>query len=333
MAPGKERRGGSLRTRSLTLPVRILSFGLAGLLALGGAAPALSQSLRPDGPPVRLYSDATPATHPVWSPDGARVAFTRDQYVGLWVVDADGGAARQLADAPGAGFGFRWAPDGQALVARTARVDGLYRRHSVSLVGLDGAVTDLVQERSQMTGLPHWAGPHHVALLAGGTAEVIPVDAEARTTAPEAVVLASPHGGLVVTDPATGGLRALPPFRDATVLNLTPSPDGARVAFEVYGGNLFTMRLDGSGLVDLGPGARPTWSPDGRWVAFMVTADDGHDITSSDLVAARADGSSRVALTQSPDRLEMNPSWSPDGRALAFDDAVDGALYLLPVSE
>ena len=65
----------------------------------------------------------------------------------------------------------------------------------------------------------------------------------------------------------------------------------------------------------------------------MVTADDGHDITSSDLVAARADGSSRVALTQSPDRLEMNPSWSPDGRALAFDDAVDGALYLLPVSE
>ena len=29
----------------------------------------------------------------------------------------------------------------------------------------------------------------------------------------------------------------------------------------------------------------------------------------------------------------MNPSWSPDGRALAFDDAVDGALYLLPVSE
>jgi Tol biopolymer transport system component len=117
------------------------------------------------------------------------------------------------------------------------------------------------------------------------------------------------------------------------LLNVAPSPDGRRVAFEVYGGNLFVMSLDGSSLVDLGHGARPTWSPDGRWVAFMVTEDDGHTVTAADLVAARADGSGQVALTSTPDRLEMNPSWAPDGRALAFDDATDGALYLLPVSE
>jgi len=99
------------------------------------------------------------------------------------------------------------------------------------------------------------------------------------------------------------------------------------------GGPLVVMDADGSNRVDLGRGSRPTWSPDGRWLAFMVTEDDGHAFTAADLVAVRADGSARVALTATPDRLEMNPSWSPDGRALAYDDAVDGALYLLPLAE
>jgi Tol biopolymer transport system component len=65
----------------------------------------------------------------------------------------------------------------------------------------------------------------------------------------------------------------------------------------------------------------------------MVTEDDGYAVTASDLVAVRADGSARVALTQTPDRIEMNPSWRPDGRAIAFDDLTDGALYLLPVRD
>ena len=111
---------------------------------------------------------------------------------------------------------------------------------------------------------------------------------------------------------------------------MTSSPDGGRVAFEVVGGNLFVVSLDGSGLVDLGPGHRPTWSPDGQWVAFVVTEDDGEAFTAADLWAARADGSGRTRITQTPDRLEMNPAWSPDGGRIAYDDVADGALYVLP---
>ncbi|WP_412068392.1 hypothetical protein [Rubrivirga sp. IMCC43871] len=305
--------------------------GLAGLLALMAAVPAPAQTLRASGPPVRLLADGAPALHPVWAPDGTRLAFTRDQYRGVWIVEADGSDARALTDAPAAGFGFEWAPDGQALVARVARTEGLRRFHTAALVRLDGTVEALTDERAQMPALPRWAGPHHVALLSDGTVEMLAVDAQARTVAAEPVLLARPTGGLAVAD--TGGLRALASFADATLLNVTPSPDGRRVAFEVLAGNLFVVDADGSNRIDLGRGSRPTWSPDGRWVAFMVTEDDGHAYTAADLVAARADGSARVALTQSPDRLEMNPSWSPDGRAIAFDDATDGALYLLPLAE
>ena len=131
--------------------------------------------------------------------------------------------------------------------------------------------------------------------------------------------------------PATAAVRTLAPLGDAELLNVTPSPDGSRVAFEAYGGGLYVMDADGSDVVALGAGSRPSWSPDGAWVVVMVSEDDGHDYTASDLVAVRADGSARVALTTTPGRLEMNPSWSPDGRAVAFDDG--DALYLLPLAE
>ena len=116
--------------------MRVSLRGLAGLLVLVAAVPASAQTLRASGPPVRLFADAAPALHPVWAPDGGHLAFTRDQYRGLWIVDADGSDARVLTDAPAAGFGFEWAPDGQTLVARTARTEGLRRYHTAALVRL-----------------------------------------------------------------------------------------------------------------------------------------------------------------------------------------------------
>ncbi len=308
-------------------------------LALLCAAPPSAQTLRADGPAVRLLADDAPAVRPSWSPDGAWIAFTRGQLAGLWIVRPDGSDTRALADAPAAGFGFAWSPDGTAIAARTARYDGLIRRSAISVFGIDGTATALTDERTSSVGLPHWAGPGHVAVLSGGVLDVLAVgDGSAALTAGSeravargTVAVAGLDGGLAVAEATTGDVQEVAAFAGERLLNVTPSPDGTRIAFEVVGGNLFVSGLDGSGRVDLGPGGRPSWSPDGRWVAFMTSEDDGHDLTAADLVAARADGSARVALTQSPDRLEMNPSWSPDGRTIAFD--ADGALFLLPVSE
>ena len=303
---------------------------LGALLVLLAPAFAGAQTLRPDGPPVRLVADDAPALAPAWSPDGALIAFTRPGYVGLWTATADGGDVRQVTDAAAAGFGFSWAPDGGALLARPTRYDGPRRENAVVVYALDGEARALTDWRARMPALPRWAGPAAVALPGGDGVEVLAVGGAARAEASGTVAWAA-DGALAVAEPAGGSVRRLDLFDGAALLNVTLAPDGERVAFEVMGGNLFTARLDGTDLVDLGPGHRPTWSPDGRWVAFMTTEDDGETFTAADLWAARADGSARVALTQTPDRLEMNPSWSPDGGRIAFDEG--GALYVLPVAE
>ena len=50
----------------------------------------------------------------------------------------------------------------------------------------------------------------------------------------------------------------------------------------------------------------PSWSPDGRRIAFVRNTD-----TRADIYVVNADGTERVRLTNHP-RSETSPVWSPD---------------------
>jgi len=115
---------------------------------------------------------------------------------------------------------------------------------------------------------------------------------------------------------------------DGRVINLVMSPDRQWVSFELIGGNLYTMKTDGSQRYDLGTGYQARWSPDSRFVVYMIATDDGHQYTSADIYIASRDGNLRQPVTNTQDILEMNPSWSPDGRWIAYNTLTEGRIYI-----
>jgi Tol biopolymer transport system component len=82
----------------------------------------------------------------------------------------------------------------------------------------------------------------------------------------------------------------------------------------VFGGRLFVIRPDGSGLRQLTPWGTTVWSyawsPNGRSIAYI---DDRHS-----LWLVRPDGTGRRLLLASSRLSSESVSWSPNGKAIAI---------------
>ena len=132
---------------------------------------------------------------------------------------------------------------------------------------------------------------------------------------------------------AGGSVRNVTSIVDDSARNFhpRPSPDGHRIAFDsdrdgVRG--VYVANADGTGARRIsGPGfaSVPSWSPDGRRVAFARAESSAPSVWN--LWIADSDGSSLRRLTRHRVGQAWGGSWFPDGRRLAY--SVEDTLVIL----
>ncbi len=146
------------------------------------------------------------------------------------------------------------------------------------------------------------------------------------------------------TDPRTVTVPDNPSEGQEFVGSPQVSPDGSKIAFELYNSDAPVLGLspcengpfleivstDGSGLhgVDLPSNvycvADASWSPNGSQLAFDAFSLSGSS-GSNNIWTVNADGTGAVELAAG-----QNPSWSPDGSQIAYFNADDGQIYSVP---
>jgi Tol biopolymer transport system component/DNA-binding winged helix-turn-helix (wHTH) protein len=121
------------------------------------------------------------------------------------------------------------------------------------------------------------------------------------------------------------------------------SPDGSQVAF-AYGGaphpGIYVALIGGDKPLQLtnnDDDNDPTWSPDGRQIAFARVHDADHQ-KSLYVIPALGGSERRVYSVSAPEWDDCNRmDWSPDGKSLIFSEAVDNGtrarLSLLSLSD
>lgn len=100
----------------------------------------------------------------------------------------------------------------------------------------------------------------------------------------------------------------------------------AELAFsrsEAVGGGVFVLERSGRMRLLSARGLSPSWSPDGRRLAYVAPAAGGLP----DVYVADADGKNRWPLTRTPLAAESAPRWAPDGKRLVVERT--GQLFVI----
>ena len=304
-------------------------FSLVLLLTLSSIA--FSQTINPQ---YLWGSNEDVSMNPTFSPDGSKIAFTKTGYKGIWVYDMSNKSVKQVSDEQSAGFGYKWSSDSKSILSRVAKYEGVKRFNAVKIFNVEtNQVQQLTDYRTRMPYLPEWADQDSKVILPSNTGfEILytgKLNKSANNTAGAAAF--SLYDKIVTKDPQSNIEKSMKPLTDAQIINLTTSPDGKKVAFEVVGGNMYSMNIDGTNLTDLGQGNRPKWSFDSKTIVYMIAEDDGYNFTASDIYTINPDGTQKKNITNTPDKIEMNPCFSPDGKSIVFDEYTNSSIYLMNI--
>jgi Tol biopolymer transport system component len=274
-----------------------------------------------------------PVLNPVFSPDGENIAFTKSNFQGIWIYNLDSQVSVQLTDEMAAGFAFKWSADSRSILTRVAKYEEQKRYNAVKVFDIITKESkQLTDYKTMMPYLPQWAdGDTKIFLPEKAKDEIFVTDKSKSSVGKNSLVVFEKNNTLIVKNFADNSEQIFEPIKNAQYINISSSPDNTKIVFEVMGGNMFMMNIDGTNLVDLGKGNRPRWSHDSKKIVYMIAEDNGDEITSSDIFIINAEGTLKINLTNSNDKNEMDPSLSPNDKSIVFDVINDGSIYLMNI--
>lgn len=247
---------------------------------------------------------------PRWAPAGDRLIASGHGGRGLYLLELGDGEVRELDRRVKAGRRLEFRPDGRALAASVPATEGFL-------------VIDLRQDVTvaPSSERPAFVPPRERLSDGEGDAEVL------WRSGDERVVFEPLRGRLALI--SGEGERVLAP---EGAWSAAVSPDGRRVAYCL--GHLIEAQLHlytrGEGARELGPGAHPSWHPDGRHLVFTVPETDVSggrpELVGAELFVVDVESGGDVQLTSTPDESEMEPAVSPRGDLVAFSDWRSGRL-------
>jgi Tol biopolymer transport system component/formylglycine-generating enzyme required for sulfatase activity len=238
--------------------------------------------------PVQDWLDISP----VWSPDGARIAFTSDRDIGweIYVMNADGTNLQRLTDNDRGEYDPSWSPDGMRIIYGS----DTFGTQIIYAMNADGSNVQQLTTTENTSTQSYWS----------------------PTLSPDGTRIAFVSGVNMISEIYVMNVDGtnLQRLTDNDITDQDPawSPDGTRIAFMSWrdGDNeIYVMNADGTDVQQITANetyeSQPAWSPDGRHIAF-VSDRDGND----EIYIMNADGTGQRRITHN-EADDQQPAWSP----------------------
>lgn len=295
---------------------------------------------------------------PRWSPDGKKIAFTREKWRGIYLKNADGSGDIEKITENGSGCEIVWLPDSNIIlfcVENQLKFKRVGSKGSKSVITMrEGYVgpaslfwvptMGLFYNTIKISNIEAERNEFSIIIcdLEGNIKREIKSDIKsAGKISPDGSKIAYPEplvrGKLVTFDTmrvwltdAAGGNKKLV-MEGSDLLPIKWAPDSKKLLIG-RGWYMDVYMIESGEVFNLDRGDEMNWSPDGEWMVYVILEDDGHYITSSEIYIIRYDGTQKNQLTNTTDLIEKYPIFAPDGSKIAFS-TLNGVIYTADIAK
>ncbi|MDJ1183131.1 DPP IV N-terminal domain-containing protein [Roseofilum casamattae] len=246
--------------------------------------------------PKQLTRELQDEGLPSWSPDRQKIAFVSNQDLNreIYVINADGSDRQRLTINPAWEFSPTWSPDGEKIAFSSDREGN----QDIFAMNADGTRQTNLTNHPAVERSPDWSPDGDRILFTSNRADGQSVQ----------IYIMNADGSNPIQLSDRPGIHRTPAW----------SPDGDRIAFSfeplqlkpgyfVRDAEIYVMNADGTNPINLTQNPsrdlEPTWSPDGRQLAFRSTR-NGNDF----IYTIDRDGSNAKPIIEFP-QTGAAPDW------------------------
>ncbi len=272
----------------------------------------------------KILSSDSKYCFPHFSPDGNNIAFTTQNFNGLYIMDTKTKKIVQISDKPGAGYNPVFSNDGSTIYYRWNEYKGMKKYSNIYSKNLHNKGMTILESGKRKLSTPQIINDKLIYTV-DSEVNKLQIPVKAKSGQHKDIWTCIENQRIVVY--IDGDRKVLAPKGEGNYIWPQLSPDQTKILFTFTGYGTYIADLDGNILADIGYLNASKWLND-HWVVGMKDYDDGDVITRSDIYAVGSDGQRSIRLTQTEDEIEMYPDCATDNSKIVYH-TLDGDIYLM----